>query len=309
MRFPTPIQASALAATDSTGHDVVVAGPTGSGKTLAFLVPLLRAIAPELARREAAQLDAGGNLGLLTPAAAMATFSPALWTSAQKAAPARPARFGPPRGPPCALVVCPSRALAVQLATACFTLVGGTNRNQGSYFPGDATSLFAYKGPKGCRVAALASDADLERAVAAAEARRLITPTDSRGPAIFSYDDYGEAAAIDPLVIDDFADCDVLVADAATLAEALKEAPDLFETTDVIVAAVDEADVCGVEAVEALDKMGLSKIPRWLVGATLGREATGLARDGARHATDWAVTIVPSKCSFSFVCSVGRACS
>ena len=117
----------------------------------------------ELWAREAAQVEAGANLGLLTPAAAMATFSPALWTSAQKSAPSRPGSFGPRRGPPLVLVVTPTRALALQLATACFTLVGGTNRNQGSYFPGDATSLFSYEGPKGCRVVALASDADADR--------------------------------------------------------------------------------------------------------------------------------------------------
>ena len=118
----------------------------------------------------------------------MATFSPALWTTAQVAGPARPPQFGPRRGAPLALVLAPSRALALrgdgkkeerdsgrfraerigrleigrgrrprrpfspqalQLATACFALVGGNSRGAGSYFPGDRASLFGYEGPKG----------------------------------------------------------------------------------------------------------------------------------------------------------------
>ena len=134
MRFPTPVQEAALDAVDGS-TDVVVSAPTGSGKTLAFLAPLLAVLDTKLADRERAQLDAGSNLGLLTPQAAMATFSPALWTSAQNLEGFRPPRFGDPRGAPLALVLCPSRALALQLGTACFTIVGGTNRNQGSYFP------------------------------------------------------------------------------------------------------------------------------------------------------------------------------
>ena len=134
MRFPTPVQEAALDAVDGS-TDVVVSAPTGSGKTLAFLAPLLAVLDNKLAERERTQLDAGSNLGLLTPQAAMATFSPALWTSAQNLEGFRPPRFGDPRGAPLALVLCPSRALALQLGTACFTIVGGTNRNQGSYFP------------------------------------------------------------------------------------------------------------------------------------------------------------------------------
>ena len=134
MRFPTPVQEAALDAVDGS-TDVVVSAPTGSGKTLAFLAPLLKVLDNKLAERERTQLDAGSNLGLLTPQAAMATFSPALWTSAQNLEGFRPPRFGDPRGAPLALVLCPSRALALQLGTACFTIVGGTNRNQGSYFP------------------------------------------------------------------------------------------------------------------------------------------------------------------------------
>ena len=134
MRFPTPVQEAALDAVDGS-TDVVVSAPTGSGKTLAFLAPLLAVLDTKLAERERTQLDAGANLGLLTPQAAMATFSPALWTSAQNLEGFRPPRFGDPRGAPLALVLCPSRALALQLGTACFTIVGGTNRNQGSYFP------------------------------------------------------------------------------------------------------------------------------------------------------------------------------
>ena len=101
MRFPTPVQEAALDAVDGS-TDVVVSAPTGSGKTLAFLAPLLAVLDTKLADRERAQLDAGSNLGLLTPQAAMATFSPALWTSAQNLEGFRPPRFGDPRGAPLA---------------------------------------------------------------------------------------------------------------------------------------------------------------------------------------------------------------
>ena len=129
MRFPTPVQEAALEAVDGS-TDVVVSAPTGSGKTLAFLAPLLAVLDTKLAERERTQLDAGANLGLLTPQAAMATFSPALWTSAQNLEGFRPPRFGDPRGAPLALVLCPSRALALQLGTACFTIVVDLCGNQ-----------------------------------------------------------------------------------------------------------------------------------------------------------------------------------
>ncbi|CAH0373344.1 unnamed protein product [Pelagomonas calceolata] len=281
MRFPTPVQEAALDAVDGS-TDVVVSAPTGSGKTLAFLAPLLAVLDTKLAERERTQLDAGSNLGLLTPQAAMATFSPALWTSAQNLEGFRPPRFGDPRGAPLALVLCPSRALALQLGTACFTIVGGTNRNQGSYFPGDASSLFAYKGPKGCRVAALASDADLDRAVAAAKERRIVVEkTDD-----FGYDDYGGTFTPSSTLPDDLADCDVLVADAATLRDALKEAPDLMDTSHIKLVCVDEADACGDVSADILETLGLAKVPRVLVGATL-TDASSLLRNGtATKATE-----------------------
>ena len=240
MRFPTPVQEAALDAVDGS-TDVVVSAPTGSGKTLAFLAPLLAVLDTKLAERERTQLDAGANLGLLTPQAAMATFSvQPCGRAAQNLEGFRPPRFGDPRGAPLALVLCPSRALALQFGgTACFTIqpVGGTNRNQGSYFPGDASSLFAYKGPKGCRVAALASDADLDRAVAAAKERRIVVEkTDD-----FGYDDYGGTFTPSSTLPDDLSDCDVLVADAVTLRDALKEAPDLMDTSHIKLVCVDEA--------------------------------------------------------------------
>lgn len=281
MRFPTPVQEAALDAIDGTS-DVVVSAPTGSGKTLAFLAPLLSVLDASLAAREETQLDDGANLGLLTPQAAMATFSPALWTSAQNKEGFRPPRFGEARGAPLALVLCPSRPLALQLATACFTIVGGTNRNQGSYFPGDSSSLFAYKGPKGCRVAALASDADLDRAVDAAKAKRIIVTKP-----LNDFDEYGGSALPAVEQPDDLADCDVLVADAATLQEALKEAPDLFDTAQVQLVCVDEADACGAMASEILSKLGLTDVPRVLVGATLSAPSPGLLRNGtAAKATE-----------------------
>ena len=99
---------------------------------------------------------------------------------------------------------------------------------------GDASSLFAYKGPKGCRVAALASDADLDRAVAAAKERRIVVEkTDD-----FGYDDYGGTFTPSSTLPDDLSDCDVLVADAVTLRDALQEAPDLMDTSQI-------ALVCG----------------------------------------------------------------
>lgn len=282
MRFPTPVQEAALDAIDGR-DDVVVSAPTGSGKTLAFLAPLLSVLDASLAAREQTQLDDGANLGLLTPQAAMATFSPALWTSAQNKEGFRPPRFGEARGAPLALVLCPSRPLALQLATACFTIVGGTNRNQGSYFPGDSSSLFAYKGPKGCRVAALASDADLDRAVDAAKAKRIIVAK----PLKSGFDEYGGSALPAVEQPDDLADCDVLVADAATLQEALKEAPDLFDTAHIQLVCVDEADACGAMASEILANLGLTNVPRVLVGATLSAPSPGLLRNGtAAKATE-----------------------
>ena len=50
-------------------------------------MPLLERLERGLETREAAQVEAGGNLGLLTPAAAMAAFSPALWTGIASGAP------------------------------------------------------------------------------------------------------------------------------------------------------------------------------------------------------------------------------
>jgi len=280
MRFPTPVQEAALDAVDGS-TDVVVSAPTGSGKTLAFLAPLLAVLDTKLAERERTQLDAGSNLGLLTPQAAMATFSPALWTSAQNLEGFRPPRFGDPRGAPLALVLCPSRALALQLGTACFTIVGGTNRNQGSYFPGDASSLFAYKGPKGCRVAALASDADLDRAVAAAKERRIVV---EKNPDL-GYDDYGGTFTPSSTLPDDLSDCDVLVADAVTLRDALKEAPDLMDASQIALVCVDEADACGEVSSDILKTLGLEDVPRVLVGATLTE--TNLLRNGtATKATE-----------------------
>ncbi|KAK7248262.1 helicase [Aureococcus anophagefferens] len=244
MRFPTPVQAAAVREVAGNGGDCVIAAPTGSGKTLAFLVPLLGAVEGEMMRRERRQLEASSNLGLLTPAAAMAAFSPALWTSAQVSPPSRPPQFGPRRGAPLALVLAPSRALAVQLATATFSLVGGTNRNKGSYFPGDKASLFAYEGPKGARVVALASDGDAERAVRAARSRR--DGAYKRALADGLVFDEGRVRPVDETQFDDLEDCDVLALGA----------PDLFDASALRLVAVDEADAIAREARDVLDRLG-----------------------------------------------------
>ncbi|KAH8062490.1 helicase [Aureococcus anophagefferens] len=281
------------------GGDCVIAAPTGSGKTLAFLVPLLGAVEGEMMRRERRQLEASSNLGLLTPAAAMAAFSPALWTSAQVSPPSRPPQFGPRRGAPLALVLAPSRALAVQLATATFSLVGGTNRNKGSYFPGDKASLFAYEGPKGARVVALASDGDAERAVRAARSRR--DGAYKRALADGLVFDEGRVRPVDETQFDDLEDCDVLVADARTLLDALdraakeseipnfkgsylgrfplalEDAPDLFDASALRLVAVDEADAIAREARDVLDRLGDPPgAARLLVGASLGGSEAAL---------------------------------
>ena len=286
MRFPTPVQAAAVREVAGNGGDCVIAAPTGSGKTLAFLVPLLGAVEGEMMRRERRQLEASSNLGLLTPAAAMAAFSPALWTSAQVSPPSRPPQFGPRRGAPLALVLAPSRALAVQLATATFSLVGGTNRNKGSYFPGDKASLFAYEGPKGARVVALASDGDAERAVRAARSRS--DGAYKRALADGLVFDEGRVRPVDETQFDDLEDCDVLVADARTLLDALEEAPDLFDATALRLVAVDEADAIAREARDVLDRLGDPPgAARLLVGASLdGGEAAALARGGPVAAVD-----------------------
>ena len=286
MRFPTPVQAAAVREVAGNGGDCVIAAPTGSGKTLAFLVPLLGAVEGEMMRRERRQLEASSNLGLLTPAAAMAAFSPALWTSAQVSPPSRPPQFGPRRGAPLALVLAPSRALAVQLATATFSLVGGTNRNKGSYFPGDKASLFAYEGPKGARVVALASDGDAERAVRAARSRS--DGAYKRALADGLVFDEGRVRPVDETQFDDLEDCDVLVADARTLLDALGAAPDLFDATALRVVAVDEADAIAREARDVLDRLGDPPgAARLLVGASLdGSEAAALARGGPVAAVD-----------------------
>jgi len=286
MRFPTPVQAAAVREVAGNGGDCVIAAPTGSGKTLAFLVPLLGAVEGEMMRRERRQLEASSNLGLLTPAAAMAAFSPALWTSAQVSPPSRPPQFGPRRGAPLALVLAPSRALAVQLATATFGLVGGANRNKGSYFPGDKASLFAYEGPKGARVVALASDGDAERAVRAARSRK--DGAYKRALADSLVFDEGRVRPVDETQFDDLEDCDVLVADARTLLDALEEEPDLFDATALRLVAVDEADACSREARDVLDRLGDPPgAARLLVGASLdGSEAAALARGGPVAAVD-----------------------
>ena len=131
-------------------------------------------------------------------------------------------------------------------------------------------------------MAALASDADLDRAVAAAKERRIVVEkTDD-----FGYDDYGGTFTPSSTLPDDLSDCDVLVADAVTLRDALREAPDLMDTSQIALVCVDEADACGDISAEILATLGLENVPRVLVGATL-TDASELLRNGtATKATE-----------------------
>ncbi|KAJ8609487.1 hypothetical protein CTAYLR_005440 [Chrysophaeum taylorii] len=274
MRYPTTIQARALSATrqaEEAPVDLVIRAPTGSGKSLAFLAPIAASLTSELEARERATALAVQNASLLTPAAAMEALSPALRTSARTAA-SRLASLAPPRGPPFALIVAPSKALAMQLATAVFSLVGGNARQ--TYFPGDKASLFSYVGPKGVRVAALASDADAHRAVKAAVLR------DAKHKELFEESD--ENVDDDDPVYDDLMDCDFLIADAGTLAEAIgdlaKMGPHrLFDASRLEFVVVDEADACGDITAGALRSLETpSTAQRILVGATLSRQSPAL---------------------------------
>lgn len=258
MRFPTPIQARAWAAND--GDDLIVWSPVGSGKTLAFLGPIIGSLTDELEERERKTSLAVQNASLLTPAAAMEALSPALRTSARTAA-TRLASLAPPRGPPLALILAPSRALALQHANALFSLVGGNLRS--AYFPGDKASLFGYVGPKGVRLVAMASDADADRAKKAAVQRDLRTLDDD-----------------DDALYDDLMDCDILVADVQTLEaalDALGPRHRLFDASCIRFVAVDEADVCGEQASDVLRRLDVpTTARRYLVGATLSRDSRAL---------------------------------
>uniref|UniRef100_A0A7S3JTV7 ATP-dependent RNA helicase n=1 Tax=Aureoumbra lagunensis TaxID=44058 RepID=A0A7S3JTV7_9STRA len=265
MRFPTPIQARTLreafgSATQAT--DVLIRSPTGSGKTLAYTTASLAAISNDLEDRERLTTLSVANAGLLTPAAAMEALSPALRTSARTSV-TRIASLAAPRGPPLFLVLTPSRALAVQIATAIFTLVGGNARS--TYFPGDKKSLFSYTGPKGVRVCCLASDADADRAVYAARTRRVANQYENQD------------TDSDEIRFDDLHDCDILVADSDTLINSLHAATahaPLFNASRLRVLAIDEADAYAKQAAEIIKLIQCPQSTRRiLVGATLNTPA------------------------------------
>ncbi|KAJ1445072.1 P-loop containing nucleoside triphosphate hydrolase protein [Pelagophyceae sp. CCMP2097] len=279
MVLPTPVQGHALAAVATADADVVIAAPTGSGKTLAFAVPLLTALeATMLARQQRQEVDLGG-LAAVAPRVIMTTMSPALWRGVMDRPPRPPTR----RGSPLALVLAPSALLANQLASVLFSLVGGNLRARGTYAPGDARSIFNYKGPRGARVAVLATADELRRAVFCAQARRA-----ERGGA--PYPTYSEADEDDPGIVggyDDLEDCDILVADVETLRAALNEDDDVLDGSQLEFICVDEADALDQDDLVkrfVADNLAAAGAPRRrmvLVGASLALDA---ARAGGKVA-------------------------
>jgi len=114
-RFPTPVQAGALAARRSA-RDTVLSAPTGSGKTLAFSVRLVVEVAEQLEERASLATAAVSALleeapGGLSPTEAMGALSPALLLPGRDES--GDATL-PARGPPAGLVVAPTASLAEQ---------------------------------------------------------------------------------------------------------------------------------------------------------------------------------------------------
>ena len=268
-RYPTPVQAGALAATDdeSQRHDAVISAPTGAGKSLAFAVSLLRTIAADLEERGDATVAAvtellDSPLASLSPTDAMDALSPQLLLLSAGSGGALGGGIGgsggggdgatlPVRGPPLALVVAPTEALVEQTSRLLFSLVGGYARESRSYAPGAQDSLFRYEGPKAVRIVALGTAAEASAAAG-----------DVGG---------GGGGAL--------ADCDVLCATPAALA-ALQGAAGGWAAA-VRVACVDEADACAMAgadggAVAEVAGLGAALEPlparasRLLVGATVG---------------------------------------
>ena len=115
-RFPTPVQAGALAARRSAIRDTVLSAPTGSGKTLAFSVRLVVEVAEQLEERASLATAAVSALleeapGGLSPTEAMGALSPALLLPGRDES--GDATL-PARGPPAGLVVAPTASLAEQ---------------------------------------------------------------------------------------------------------------------------------------------------------------------------------------------------
>ena len=311
-RYPTPVQAGALAATEdeSQRHDLVISAPTGAGKTLAFAVPLLRAVAADLEDRGDATVAAvtellDSPLASLSPTDAMDALSPQL--RLPKSAGSGGALGGgdgadggdgatlPVRGPPLALVVAPTAALVEQSARLLFSLVGGYARESRSYTPGAQDSLFRYEGPKAVRIVALATAADASAAAAAGA----------------------------------LTDCDVVCATPAALAALQRAAGGWAEA--VCVACVDEADACAVAGAETGDigassgeAAGLgealeplpARASRLLVGATMGATAVAgaigagwlappMLVDGRGSVAAWSNSMELSSLALTALCPPG----
>ena len=258
-RYPTPIQAASLRCT----RDALLRAPTGSGKTLAYLLPLCVAAASELDTRAAATCEAV-EAADLSPTDALGALAPALTSGVPTADPF--AAIGgegggallsgvPLRGPPLALVVVPTDALAEQVGALAFSLLGGYQRASRTWQPGASDSLFRYRGPKGCRVSLLRADSDQAKLRRASD------------------------------------DCDFLVATPAALAAlraadgVWRERADTRRVLDAVAGvAIDEADESlggggGAELASYLQDALPRDSRRLLAGATV---ALSSAADGSR---------------------------
>mmetsp|Transcript_20129 Transcript_20129/g.62857 ORF Transcript_20129/g.62857 Transcript_20129/m.62857 type:complete len:603 (-) Transcript_20129:172-1980(-) len=244
-RFPTPVQAGALAARRSAIRDTVLSAPTGSGKTLAFSVRLVVEVAEQLEERASLATAAVSALleeapGGLSPTEAMGALSPALLLPGRDES--GDATL-PARGPPAGLVVAPTASLAEQAARLLHSLVGGYSRESRTYDPGAKDSLFKFGGPKAVRVAALFTAEEGAAAAAAA------------------------ASGAGPL-----RDSELLVATPAAVAAAGES----LDLSALRIACVDEADACDGAALDSLPPAA----SRVLVGATLGRAVATAVESG-----------------------------